>query len=133
MSEGGTHVAGTRSAGNTDLPEAGKRGRLAIADQVVRSIARLAAAEVSGTVPGEGGWHARRLPRAQARVAGDRTRVSVEVGARWPSPLPVVAAAVRDTVASRLRELTGLTVDAVDVTVEAVLPPDEVQQNRSVQ
>lgn len=107
-----------------------RRGRLVIRDQVVTRIAQLAAGEVAGTV--SSGRPGRGLPKASARVAGDRTRVSLDVGVQWPYPLPAVADLVKRTVATRLSTLTGLAVDAVDVRVSAVLPPADVLAEREL-
>lgn len=115
-------------SGPTDEPS--HRGRLVVADRVVEHIATIAAREVPGvaevgsTVERIVG---RRLPKADAHVAGQRARIRVDIAVTWPSPLATVTAGVRDTVRDRLNALAGVRVDSVDVTaakvVRAVAPP----------
>lgn len=110
-----------------------QRGHTVIADTVVQRIAAYAAAEVEGVAGVASGLDrviGRQLPKVDARVAGTRTRVHVHVAVSWPSPLPVVAASVREHVSQRLRDLTGLAVDAVDVDVARVVPAAEPPQRR---
>ncbi|WP_445257765.1 Asp23/Gls24 family envelope stress response protein [Nocardioides aurantiacus] len=106
------------------LPPPEERGRTVIADRVVERIASAAAAEVEATIDSRGGFGRLvrgRLPSAQAVVAGRTSRISVEVGAVWPTPLPVLGARVRDHVGERVHTLTGVEVTAVDVTVADVV------------
>lgn len=115
------------------LAPAPTRGRLVIADQVVVSVARLAAREVTGTVSDEpSGLGRKGSPRARATVAGDRARIAVEVHAEWPHPLARVTADVRAMVATRVTQLTGLHVDSVDVTVSEVVVQSAPVPVRSV-
>lgn len=100
------------------------RGRTVIADRVVQRIAAAAAAEIETVVDSRGGLGRLvrgRLPSAEAVVAGTTSRISVEVGATWPTPLPVLAARVRDHVSERVHTLAGVEVTAVDVTVADVV------------
>lgn len=104
--------------------EADDRGRLEISDHVVERIAVLAAGEVAGvasvgsTLEGAVG---RRYPKARARVAGHRARLTVEVAVTWPFPLPQVSADVRDHVTARLQDLAGVAVDSLDVTASKIV------------
>lgn len=110
--------------------DAGERGRLVVADRVVRRVAAAAAAEVGGVVrlrPGRlaevtGTGLGHGYPHADATVAGQRARVRVEVVARWGTPLPALAARVRDRVQLRLDRLAAVRADAVDVVVVRMLP-----------
>jgi len=54
-------------------------------------------------------------------VAGGHVRARVHIAVAWPPVLPDTAAAVRTNVTEQLRTLAGLTVDAVDVAVTAVV------------
>lgn len=115
---------------------AADRGSLTVAPKVVTKIAEAAAAEVDGTAPHRGGvGHllGRSLPRADARLAGSRADVSLEVAAVWPHPVATVAARVRDSVTRRLQELADVTVDRADVTVSHVLPRSSAGAGRRVQ
>ncbi|KQT91528.1 hypothetical protein ASG49_10925 [Marmoricola sp. Leaf446] len=106
------------------LPAPEERGRTVIADRVVERIASAAAAEVESTVDSRGGFGRLvrgKLPSAEAVVAGSTSRIAVEVGAIWPTSLPVLAARVRDHVGERVHTLAGVEVTAVDVTVADVV------------
>lgn len=113
----------------------GQRGRLAIAARVVERIATTEATSVRG-VATTGSTLAqvvgRQYPKASAEVAGGRARVDVDVAIVWPSSLAEVTAAVRTVVNSRVRDLAGLEVDAVNVTAAKIVqaepePPRRVQ------
>lgn len=106
------------------LADAGERGRTVIADAVLERLAAHAALEVDGVVPTGSGLDTlvgRRLPKADGTVAGQRARVALDVALAWPHPVAAVAGQVREHVSSRLRELTGLDIDAVDVQVARVV------------
>lgn len=96
------------------LPDPADRGTLDIAAGVPEKIARRAASEVDG---------ARGPVRADAELAPGRARLDLELGVEYPRPVGKVAADVQRRVASRVRELTGLAVDAVDVTVTDLPAP----------
>lgn len=107
-----------------DLAHQGGPGRTTIAPRVVERIAVAAAAEVDATTRANGGLTRLvrgRLPRASAVVAGQTSRISVEVAATWPTPLASVAGEVRDHVAERVGTLAGVDVTAVDVTVAEII------------
>lgn len=113
------------SAGEHAGDDVDARGRLVIHDRVVRKIAERAAATVAGRSEQATVWErlgGQRLPNADARVIGRHVRIDVAVGAPGGSALPDLAAAVRDAVAREVGELTGFTVDRVDVRVAAVAP-----------
>lgn len=119
--------------GDVRLAEPDQRGRTVIEDAVLEHIAVHAALEVSGvTLTGSdlAKLVGRRLPKADAHVAGNRARVQVEVAVAWPHPIPAVASAVREHVTARLVELTGLSIDAVDVEVARVVHHTTPQERR---
>ena len=106
------------------LAEPAERGRTVIGDAVVERIAVHAAGGVPGVVEVGSGLDkvvGRHYPKASADVAGGRVRLHLEVAVAWPSPLADVCADVRDTVTDRVTELTGLSVDTVDVTAAKVI------------
>jgi len=110
-----------------------QRGHLEIRPRAVDRVAVGAAGEVDGVVRGTAGRLSRhRLPSVRSRVDGGRVRLDVDVAVAWGRPLAVVAGSVRERVAQRVHELTGLLVDAVDVTVERVVVPDERRAGRVV-
>lgn len=102
----------------------GQRGHLVIAGKVVERVAAIAASEIEAVTAQRSGWRllpGRALPKAEAKVAGDRARIGVEIAAAWPSSLAEVTAQTRTHVRDRVIELVGLTVTAVDVTVGDVV------------
>lgn len=106
-------------------PDAGTRGRLTIDEKVIRRLAERAAADEAGRSEQTTVWErlgGRPLPRASATVIGRHVRLEVAVGASGGRNLPDLAAGVRDAVARQVGELTGMTVDRVDVRVEQVVP-----------
>lgn len=106
------------------LDDSVARGSLTIADTVVEKIAVIASGGVDG-VAEVGSRMERRVgrgfPRAQARVAGDRVRISVEIAVIWPAVLATVAKEVRDRVTTQVGSSVGYQVDAVDVTAGRVV------------
>ncbi len=87
----------------------------------------MAATEVEGVAAQGSGpdkFLGREFPHASAEVAGSRARLTVEVAVVWPQPLSEVCARVRALVTARVSDLTGLTVDAVDVTAAKLVHPE---------
>ncbi|GIF01853.1 Asp23/Gls24 family envelope stress response protein [Paractinoplanes rishiriensis] len=127
----------TRHVG-ADTDEPGRRGSLLIKDKAVQRIAEAAALSVTGVVPADKSTNAlnsalgRAYPRVDCDVAGGRVRAEVEIVGVWPTPAPLLAGQVRDAVTEELRQLAGLIVDAVDVTIAKIIrvqatPPRRVQ------
>jgi len=101
------------------------RGSTTIADKVLEQVARRLALEVPGVVrhsSGGPGPLGTTLPTASVQRAGDRARLSLTVAVQWEAPVQRVAADLRDTVRRRLGDVTGATIDRVDVTVAALVP-----------
>lgn len=92
-------------------PPAEERGSTHIPASVVEKIAARVAREVPRT----------RTARAQARVRGGTAVLRLALAVEYPVPLRRTCAAVRERVASRVAELTGLAVPQVDIEV-AELP-----------
>ncbi|GAA2662241.1 Asp23/Gls24 family envelope stress response protein [Nonomuraea recticatena] len=91
-----------------------QRGRTRIEDRVVSSIALQAANEVEQV---REVLH-RRSPAA--RVDGDLTTIRVDVALDYPAPVRTIASEIRNHVARRVLELTGLEVAQVDVRVTSL-------------
>jgi len=127
-------AAGDLRAGAAQAPhEPGLRGGLEIAGRVVERVAAIAASEVDGVVSsGSGLDHllGHRYPKADAVVAGGRTRVQVDIAIAWPRSLAQVTADVRARVHDRVGELAGLMVDAVDVTASKIVPVGPHERSR---
>ena len=103
----------------------GNRGELTVRDKVAQRLAVHAARLTDGVHQHSAGLTkitGRELPRATVAIAGDRARVQVNIAVAWPEPAVVVGAAVQRNVVEALRDYAALTVDRVDVAVDAVLP-----------
>lgn len=114
--------------GRDDLPAPAERGRTTIADGVVSRVASIAASEIEAVVDTRKGWTKlvrKGLPHADAVVAGETSRIKVEVAAVWPTPLASLTDRVREHVTERVGTLVGVTVSRVDVTVADVVHLDE--------
>lgn len=106
---------------------AAERGRLVIADAALEHTARTAAHRARGVVRRGGSLQrlaGRSAPGVELRRSGDRLRVRVSVGLAWPEPVAEVARTVRDDVAATVARVSGMTVEAVDVTVTHLEPTD---------
>jgi uncharacterized alkaline shock family protein YloU len=101
-----------------------ERGRITIADRVVEKIAARAVREVDrasgaprrllGTSLGSSGS---ARPRADAKVDDRTVSLRLSMSVEYPAPVRDVAAEVRERVARRVYELTGLKVTDIDITV----------------
>ena len=126
--EGPVGTASDTAAG-TRADTAGTRGSMTIADRVVEKIAAVAAGEVErasgiprrllGTTFGRP--TATTRPRASAKVDVSTVSLKVSVSVEYPAPVRDVAAEVRERVARRVYELTGLQVTEIDITVPLFL------------
>ncbi len=122
-------------------------GTISIADGVVSKIAARAAAEnpdagaaaarmLGRAVPGAGhlgvrGTDLQALPKTSVEVDGSKAFVTLEISVRWPASVPEITGQVRRHVRDRVRELTGLDVDEVHITVADlatdITPPPRVR------
>lgn len=117
-------------ASGADRP-ARERGHLDIRPVVVERVARRSAVEVDGVLRTRTGRLSRtELPDVRSRVERGRTRVSIDLAVAWGHPLAQVTAAVQQRLTDRVHELTGLVVDAVDVSVDAVVVPQDEPRRR---
>lgn len=115
------------------LPDPDERGTTTIAASAVQRIAEAQLGQVPGVVATGSGLTAvvgRQYPKVTADVAGSRARLTAEIAVAWPFPLADVCARVRDTLITRLTELTGLSIDAVDVTAAKVVQPEAPTRKR---
>jgi uncharacterized alkaline shock family protein YloU len=116
-----------RGPGKTDL------GTISIADGVVTKIAARAATEVPDagaaaprvlgkSLTGVGALGIRQsdlsgLPKTTVRVDGHVALIDISLSVRWPAPIAETTERVRDRVRTRIRDLTGLQVSEVTITV----------------
>ena len=111
-----------------ELDDAGGRGRLTIRDKAVERVAFAAALEVGGVLRhshGIGKLAGRELPNVEVTVSGDHVHASLAVAVAWGSPLADTVGRIHQRVSHGLGELSGLTVDRVDVHVQRVVTADD--------
>ncbi len=130
MSQATTAVAETapRHAAGDDP---GDRGQLDIADRVVERVAGYAVTLVDGAsaaprrVLGVSVGSSRPEADADvdARVQGLDATVQATIAIRWPANVRTTAQAVRDSVRREVDQMTGLTVEHIDVTVVSMTVP----------
>lgn len=113
------------------LPEPSRRGHLVIKDQVVETIAEIAALEVPSVnkVASQFNPLRRSLPRAEVTLTPSHARVTIQVATRFDRALFDVAAEVRDSVAATVNRLTAITVDIVNVDITSVSPVETQQRD----
>ncbi|GAB3878530.1 Asp23/Gls24 family envelope stress response protein [Microbispora bryophytorum] len=66
--------------------------------------------------------HVTGLPHVSASVCGAVSAVHCDLAVRYPAPVPRLAAKIREHVRRRLRELTGIAVENVDIEVVKLVP-----------
>ncbi|MEU8269066.1 Asp23/Gls24 family envelope stress response protein [Sphaerisporangium sp. NPDC049002] len=119
---------GPAPRGAAGPPEA--RGRTDISDRVLERIAAHAVSEVDQV----GGAAAPRplgratpgaAPRVSAHADGRLAIVRVRMSVTYPAPIRQVVHRVRDHVAARVHELTGLDARQVDIDVTRLVHPAE--------
>ena len=114
-------------------------GETIVEDDVVASIAGLAAREVEG-VAGLGKSSVRRALTERLAGTGEKARlgVGVEVGKKeaivdlslvivYGFNIPKIVAEVREKVASRLMEISGLVAKEINVVVASIEFPEKLQ------
>lgn len=105
----------------------GERGRLVVRDKVAQRIAEHSVRLTDGVHSHSAGLDkltGRELPRATVQVAGDRARAQVNIAVVWPQSAVAVAAAVQRNVIDALGAYADLSVDGVDVSIDAVVPAE---------
>ena len=115
-------------------------GETVIEDDVVASLAGLAAREIEG-VANLGKSSVRRTLTEHLRGAGEKTKVGVdvEVGKKeaivdlalsvvYGFNIPDIVAKVRNNVASRLLEITGLTAKEINIHVVGIEFAEKVKE-----
>lgn len=120
-------------------PEVQENGKVNIADEVVSVIASLAAAEVKGVASmGSGGFAdflgKKSLSKGVKLTVTDRNvsldlSIIVEYGAK----IPDVAWELQEKVKNEVESMTGLTVTAVNISVDGVnVPKPEKEEPEAV-
>ncbi|ETK35497.1 hypothetical protein MPTA5024_13795 [Microbispora sp. ATCC PTA-5024] len=91
----------------------GTRGTTSISDRAFMKIAEEVARE-DDQVAGR--------PHASGSLSGSVAAVRFDLTVRYPAPVHGVAAHVREHVRERVRELTGVSVENVDIDVVGLVP-----------
>ncbi|MEU7690105.1 Asp23/Gls24 family envelope stress response protein [Microbispora hainanensis] len=66
--------------------------------------------------------HVAGPPHVTASVCGAVAAVHCDLALRYPAPVPRLATKIREHVRRRLRELTGVAVENVDIEVVELVP-----------
>lgn len=114
----------------------GNRGKIHIAEGVISSIAGLAVAEVRGLGKARESL-ADQVARVFSRGKGvemkleeDAVKFTLRVSLQYGQPIPTTAQKIQETVARRVKEMAGLQVSGVDVYIQEIQFPEEVEQAR---
>ena len=104
-------------------------GTIRIADEVVSTVAGLAAIDVEGIVALSGGWGTdlvEKLGRKnygkgiKVEVADEQTKIDIFIVVEFGYPIPQVAQNVQKEVKLAVETMTGLTVSSVNVHIVSV-------------
>ena len=104
-------------------------GTVRIADEVVSTVAGLAAMEVEGVAAMSGGWGTdlvEKLGRKnfgkgiKVEVINEETQIDIYIAVQYGYPIPEVAENVQKEVKVAVETMTGLKVTAVNVHVVSV-------------
>lgn len=103
-------------------------GVLKIKDNVIASIASLAAKDVKGVAVVYGGaldylakyFDKRSLPGVKVDISGEDVRVNVGVVVEFGVSIPQLAAQIQDAVRNAVEKMTGISSVEVDVNVKGV-------------
>lgn len=107
-------------------------GRITIAEDVIASIARIAAEKVDGIAhsDGAGGGGLQRIfggedlaPNIKAELAEGAVQLELRIAVEYGYPVHEVASAVQQNVQSDVERLAGVSVTSVNVNVKKVVPP----------
>jgi uncharacterized alkaline shock family protein YloU len=122
-------AAGAAERGPAQGPALAGRGTLTVPSSVVAKIAAQAAWELDAVGAASGGvlgLGARRdferRPTADARIYGRAAVIELDLGVAYPTPLRRTADRIRTHVTARVRDLTGLDVEQVDVKISWLHP-----------
>ena len=107
-------------------------GRITIAEDVIASIARIAAERVDGIAQSAGGsagglrtiFGGEDLaPNIKAELSEGAVRLELRIAVEYGYPVHEVASGVQQNVQSDVERLAGVDVTSVDVYVKKVVPP----------
>ena len=119
-------MAKENASGYTATIEIGNNGKVKIADDVIASIAGLAATEVEGVAAMRGNitndivgaFGAKNLTKGVLiDVQGDKVSVKLAITLRYGYSIPKTTEEVQEKVKNSIENMTGLTVSCVDIRV----------------
>ena len=124
----------------SDSMEYTPNGRVQIATEVVEIIAATAAAEVDGVITPDGGtgaqgWAELLGKRNQSKgvkltVDGEHVTVDLQITVLFGTKLMKAATAVQQKVKNAVETMTYYTVDAVNVSIEAIVMKKEKAEKK---
>ncbi len=107
-------------------------GRISIAEDVIASIARIAAEKVDGIAHSSGSGSGGLMsifsgedvaPNIKTELSNEEVRVELRISVEYGYPVHEVAQGVQQNVQRDIEQLAGVTVSNVDVFVKKVVPP----------
>ncbi|MBE0635417.1 Asp23/Gls24 family envelope stress response protein [Candidatus Bipolaricaulota bacterium] len=107
-------------------------GRISIAEDVIASIARIAAEKVDGIAHSSGSASGGLMsifggedvaPNIKTDLSNETVRVELRISVEYGYPVHEVAQGVQQNVQRDIEQLAGVTVSNVDVFVKKVVPP----------
>ncbi|MEW5825796.1 MAG: Asp23/Gls24 family envelope stress response protein [Candidatus Bipolaricaulota bacterium] len=114
-------------------------GRVTIADEVIASIARIAAERVTGIsrsagtaggIKGIFGGDDAGVS-VKTELANEQARVELRIAVEYGYAVHAVAGSVQENVQKDIEKLAGVTVSSVDVYVKKVVPPQTHEAGRA--
>lgn len=104
---------------------AGRWGKITFAKEVVESIAVLAASEVKGLGKVRGIVTDATLPLAEQGMGEGNLKFSLRAAVQSGQPIHKIAQEVQQNVLDKMKEMTGLQVDRVDLHIQELELPTE--------
>ena len=107
-------------------------GRISIAEDVIASIASIAAEKVDGIAHSSSGGGGGLMsifggedvaPNIKTELSNEEVRVELRISVEYGYPVHEVAQGVQQNVQRDIEQLAGITVANVDVFVKKVVPP----------
>jgi len=116
-------------------------GVIRIADEVISTVAGLAAADVEGVAAMSGGWGTDLVEKLgkknlgkgiKVESSGEQTNIDIFIVIEFGYAIPKVAENVQKEVKVAVETMTGLTVQAVNVHVVSVMTKKTETENSEV-
>ncbi len=105
-------------------------GRITMGEEVITSIARIAAGRVDGIISTSSGGGFMGIfggedlsPNIRTELSNDGVHVELRIAVEYGYPVHEVAQGVQAKVEKDIKELAGVNVTGVDVYVKKIVPP----------